>query len=367
MSERLTKVEQIEKILRRRIMHGDYSIDGLPSERELCEELNVSRMTARKALERLIQAEYVERQKNGRLIIRRNLDQQMSVGFLAPSLSSASVEKWRLALETVASSMQLKVITMMYVHWDAPIIMEALENLDVIFLNMSAEKVPPRILKEFQKHSDSLVILDHDMTMYGLKSICPFPPHFVQRLLDVLGEQGHRSVDCFNIQTIDNVISGRIEQWNLWRATHNIDGRLLGQELSPYSYPETPLSGAYRQMLSILDNHQLKSSALFCTTAPAALGAIRAMLDRGIQVGKDVSVCVINDEGFAQYVNPTITSVMMIDPVPYLKICLERIKSHRSVWQGSILFQPSEPKIFIGQSTGPAPLASEPLVACKAD
>lgn len=359
MAKKKSKSEKIEEILKKRIVHGDYSLNGIPSERELCEELNVSRMTARKALKRLLETNYVERLPNGRLLAaRRQVEKNLTIGFLVPSVSSSAVERWRLALEKATEDIGAKVHTMMYVHWDAPVILDAIKNLDLVFLCPNAEKIPKRIIKQFQQESDKIIILEQDLSTYGLMSVRLFPSFFVQRLLDKLGSLSHRSVDCFNIQTVDNVIAGRIEQWNLWRAMHNISGSLLGEPLTPYSHPDTPLSGAYKQILSIIDEDKLNATSLFCTTAPAAVGALRAMRDRGIEVGKDVSLCVVNDEGFARYVCPSITSIEMIDPTPYLKLCLERIRNPHNTWSGSLLLQPSEPLIFEGESTGPPPQES---------
>src|SRR5437763_559811 len=49
-----SKTQQRQSIHERRIRHGDYLLTTLPAERELCEDTGASRMTARKAIERLM-------------------------------------------------------------------------------------------------------------------------------------------------------------------------------------------------------------------------------------------------------------------------------------------------------------------------
>jgi DNA-binding LacI/PurR family transcriptional regulator len=356
---KMTKIKQIQSILERRIRHGDYILTGLPAERELSREVGASRMTARKAIERLMEKGLLERQSNGRLTIRRDVSERsLTFGFLVPSTSSGNIERWRLAIETAAQDANAQVRTILYVHWDDPMLLEAIENFDSVFLFPSGEEIPGRIIDRLKEAGRSLAVLERDFTTHSIASVCLFPPFFTQRLLDKLGELGHQGVDCFNVQTIDPIITSRIEQWNLWRAPHRINGHFHGEPVQPYTPYEAQLTWAYDNMCKILDKNKLKSTSLFCTTAIAAIGAIRAMRNRGIKVGEDISVCTINDEGLARYLSPSLTCIEMPDPTPYIRMCIERMQSNDNEWVGSLLIQPSQPQLFIGESTGTAKAAT---------
>jgi DNA-binding LacI/PurR family transcriptional regulator len=344
------KAEQIQRILERRIRHGDYYGRDLPTERDLAQEIGVSRMTARKAVQRLVEQGLLLRQTNGRVTANRTGPGQLRIAFLVPSLSSQDTEHWRLGVERVAGQLNASVRTMLYVHWDDPAIVDALDSFDGVFLQPSCEPIPNRIIARLRGAGRGVVILGRDLTALGIPSVDLFPPVFIQRLLDYLAELGHRSVDCFNIQTVDPVIEQRIEQWNLWRAVHRMGGRLLGEPIQPY---DSPLSQAYRQAGRLLDQKQFTGSAMLCTTTPAAIGAIRALRDRKIQVGVDVSVCAVNDEGLGRYLSPSLTSIEMPDPLSYLSVCMEWMQRSGEGWIGSLLMQPSQVPIFIGESTGP--------------
>lgn len=350
----MTKIKQIQSILERRIRHGDYLLTGLPAERELSREVGASRMTARKAIERLMEKGLLERQSNGRLTVRRDLTEGLlTFAFLVPSTSSGNIERWRLAIESATKDVNARVRTILYVHWDDPMLLEALENFDSVFLFPSGEEIPSRIIERFKETGRSLAVLERDFTVHNITSVCLFPPFFTQRLLDKLGELGHQKVDCFNVQTLDPIITKRIEQWNLWRATHRIGGQYYGEPVQPYTPYEAQLTWAYDNMCKILDKGQLNSTAIFCTTAIAAIGAIRAMRNRNIKVGEDISVCTINDEGLARYLSPSLTCIEMPDPTPYIRMCIERMQSADSnEWVGSLLIQPSQPQLFFGESTG---------------
>jgi LacI family transcriptional regulator len=351
------KARQIQRILERRILFGDYHGRDLPSERELAQELGVSRMTARKAVKELVDARFLVRLPNGRLETNRKGAGQLRIAFLVPSLSSQDVEQWRLGIERAGSHLKAIVRTMLYVHWEDPAIGDALESLfDGVFLVPSCEKIPERVVQRLRTAGRAVAVLGRDLTAQGIPSIDLFPPVFIQRLLDHLAGEGHRGVDCFNIQTVDPVIEQRIEQWNLWRAVHRMGGSLLGMPIQPY---DNPLAQAYEQAGRLLDEGLFKSSAVLCTTSPAAIGVVRAMRDRNIRVGSDISVCVVNDEGLGRYMSPSLTSIEMPDPLPYLAVCMEWMQRAGEGWIGSLLMQPQQLPLFIGESTGRPSAASE--------
>jgi LacI family transcriptional regulator len=343
------KAEQIQRLLERRIRHGDYFGRDLPTERELAQEIGVSRMTARKAVQRLVDQGLLLRQTNGRVTANRDKADQLRVAFLVPSLSSQDVERWRLGIERAAGRLKASVRTILYVHWDDPAIVDALDSFDGIFVQPSCEPMPARIVSRLREAGRAVVVLGRDMTASGIPSVDLFPPVLIQRLLDHLAELGHRGVDCFNIQTIDPVIEQRIEQWNLWRAVHRMGGSLLGEPIRPY---DPPLLQAYEQAGRLLDEKRFTTTALLCTTTPAAIAAMRAMRDRNIRVGVDVSVCVVNDEGLGRYMSPSLTSIEMPDPLSYLSVCIEWMQRSGEGWIGSLLMQPTQVPIFIGESTG---------------
>ncbi|MFA9478120.1 GntR family transcriptional regulator [Phycisphaerales bacterium AB-hyl4] len=352
----MSKAKQIERILERRIRHGDYLLKELPAERELAEEIGVSRMTARKAVQFLVKKGLLQRQPNGRLVVSREAETRLlHVAFLVPSLVSSDVEQWRLALDRLAEKFNMVTRTILYVHWDDPVLLDAAEGLDGMFLIPNCEPMPDRIMERLRTAGRSLVILGQDMSTLGLPSINLFPAVVVQQLLDHLAELGHRHIDCFNVQTVDPVVRARIDQWNLWRASHRMAGRVLGEPIEPY---EQPLMSAYKQMGKILDEGKLQGTGLLCLTAPAAIGAARAMADRNIQVGKDISVCVINDEGLARFMTPSLTSIETPDPTPYLSVCLDWLSGSNDQWVGSLLLEPSRLPLFVGSSTGPAPTSN---------
>ena len=123
----------------------------------------------------------------------------------------------------------------------------------------------------------------------------------MQRLLDHLAGLGHRTVHCFNTQPVDFVVEQRIEQWSLWLAAQQLTGRLLNDPDQSYG---DPTRHAHQFMKRALSAGPLDATAVMCVTMPAAIGVMRALYERNIVVGRDVSVCAANDEGLAEFLLP---------------------------------------------------------------
>jgi DNA-binding LacI/PurR family transcriptional regulator len=352
------KADQIRSLLESRILLGEYQLRSLPTERKLALELGVSRMTARKAIQQLVDSDLLSRLPNGEIIENRNARPTLRIAALVPTLSSRDLEVWRHAIQRVADRHHASLRTLLYIHWDDLAIEDALRSFDGVFLSPSCEPVPDRLLARLRSADCPVVVIGRDLSSEGLPSIDLFPAVLTQRLLDHVAGLGHRAVDCFNVQTIDPVIQQRISQWNVWRSAHGFAGRLLGQPVRAY---DEPIVQAYSEVRRLLDEGAIKQAAVFCTTVPAALGLMRGLRERGIAVGQDCSVCVVNDEGLAPLVTPTITSIPMPDPVQYLAPCLDWFRRRRESngtdphWIGPLLLQPTDVPIFAGESTGPAP------------
>jgi DNA-binding LacI/PurR family transcriptional regulator len=339
-------------VLERRIRSGNYLLATIPAERQLADEIGVSRMTARKAVQALVDDGLLARDGNGRIVVGDSARPGLTVGFLVPSLGSPDVDAWRRAMAATAASFAAAVHPIVYLHWDDPVIAQALAACDAVFLYPSAEPIPAHVTARLRGAGKPVVALEQDLTAFGIPSVRVFPAGFVHRLLDVLADLGHRACDCFSVQTPGVVIESRIAQWNLWRAHRRFAGRLLGRPIQPYA---SPLAQARAEMGRVIDAGEPLATSLFCTTAPAAIGAVRALHDRGRRVGRDVSVCVFNDEELAQYTVPSLTCVRRPDVGPYLSVCFEWMRRGGQDWIGPLLLEPEQVDLFRGESTGEAP------------
>jgi len=346
---------KIANLLEKRIEYGDYTAKEIPPERELALQIGVSRVTTRKAIQVLIEKNILLRLPNGRLELNRQPgdgNRRLQIAFLEPAFHSLYSELWRVPVEVAADRFKVAVRPVDFVHWDDPVIPETLNSFDGVFVLPVAEGLPPNVLGLLKASRAPVVVFDQDLTEHGIPSAFIFPPVFVQHLLDYLDGLGHRWIDCLNTQPKEPVCVNRIEQWNLWRAKHGYQGQLYDEPVQSYGFTWVQ---AYKVMSRLLDEGKFHATALFCTTQAIAVGAMRAMYERGIKVGKDVSVCAANDDGTSQYMCPSLTCLRMPDIVPHMTLCVEWMARGGKDWVGSLLLKPTSDPLFIGETTGPCP------------
>jgi DNA-binding LacI/PurR family transcriptional regulator len=339
--------------IRKRILNGEYAIKPLPSERQLALEFDVSYMTVRRGLQILVKENMLVRQTNLRRMVKRarqGAKPHFNFGLLVPTFSSNNIELWRFCLERQTSHLPCNVRPILYMHWDDQVLVDALKGFDGVFLNPIPEPLPPAIAKELSEMGHPIVVLDEDYSVYGVPSIELFLPSFVQKLLDHLAECGHKKIGCLNTQPVSHEINMRINQWRYWMAGHGLNGTLASYPVKPHT---DPMMVAYQVMDKIITDNKEQETAWLCTTAPAAMGAMGALLDHGLQPGKDIAICAINGENLAPLVNPPLTALEIVDPSPYLSICLDWMMQGGKEWQGPLLMTPLDVPLVVRDSTRP--------------
>jgi DNA-binding transcriptional regulator YhcF (GntR family) len=138
----MAKYETICELMERRIRLGDYAMKEIPPEERLASEVGVSRMTARRAVMRLVERGILVRKPNGRVVVNRKSvegDAPPQIALLMPAFVSATFERWVTSAEIAANKLHMRVRKVDYVHWDDPTIAETFESFDGVFLVPSSE------------------------------------------------------------------------------------------------------------------------------------------------------------------------------------------------------------------------------------
>lgn len=340
------KAARIASILSRRIAQGDYLNADLPSERVLAEQEGVSYMTARKAVQDLIGAGLLARTAAGRLVVDRSAPpavRPLQIAWIASAFPSQDIQNWQLAVERCLAERGAAAKAIPFAHWDDPGLRHALERCDGAFLYPLAEDLPPAVQDLLRARR--VVVLDQDYAALGLPSIRLSPVEAIDDLLDHLAALGHRDIACLNVQPRDRAIAARIARWRAWCDRRGAGGRLIDRPVRMHEQPAPTAAAALRE-------GAIGASAIFATTMAGAMGACRALHDRGLAVGRDVAVCTLNDEGLGTVTVPSITAAAPPDPAPWLRACIDWMSdAQRPAWQGPMLMQPERRVIAVREST----------------
>ena len=349
MPNQTPKYAQVMSVIERRVREGDYLLHNIPGERRIAEQTGVSYMTARRAVSELLDRKVLIRRDNGALDVHPRFNKQQAqakVVLLYPAYPSPYLTQLRLIATAAVEEHEMLLRPVQYVHWDDPIVRDALKNSGGALIIPAADSIPSRILSTIR--GSKVIALDGDFSEWGVPSIRFFPDAHVERVFDHLIRLGHRHVDCVNAQHRNPEIDRRIDLWRLWREANDIEGRLWDAAAPSFTDP-TPY--AYDMTCRLIDQKQSTATAFVCTTFPAALGSIRAHWERGVKVGEDISVCCINIEPLARYCCPSITGLDMPDLSGVLDACLDWFALDKP-WHGRASLEPNDPVFFAGESTG---------------
>jgi len=353
------RVDDIVDLVQRRIHFGDYTLVKMPTEVELAAEVGACRMTARRAVTKLIEKGVLVRPPNGRIQLRRDRQTatgRMNIGILAPAWISAETTRYRFVMEHLAEQFDASLRSLEYRHWDDAVFGEALDSFDGLFVHPAAEVIPPEWIDLIRAAKKPVAVVGWDLSALGIPSLDLAPASAFDTLFEHFRARGHRQLDCLNTQPLDG-ISARIQRWQQWRAERGIAGQLFNAPVQSY---EDHVKAAYRLVKAMLADGSFQSPALFCTTTASAEAVLRALYEAGIKVGVDVAISGANDSDQRAWLNcPSLTVMESPDPTPYLAVCFEWMARGGKNWTGPLLMVPRHVPLFIGESTGGAVAAGQ--------
>jgi LacI family transcriptional regulator len=173
-----------------------------------------------------------------------------------------------------------------------------------------------------------------------------------------LAELGHRRIAFFRGWPENADADDR------WRAIREHAGalglevgetltlRLTGRGYTTTFSPEEAYEEAYGLGRDLLERDR-SFTALFAFNDISAIGAMRAFLDAGLRIPKDVSVVGFDDIQSAAFLNPSLTTVRQ--PLHEMGVIAGRVLLQRLAGEEAPDEVVVEPKLVVRGSTGPAP------------
>jgi DNA-binding LacI/PurR family transcriptional regulator len=344
------KYIDIAKVIRERIAQGDYAVNALPSGRKLAAELGVSYLTARRAIAHLVESGDLDRTASGRLAL--NAQPQVAgpkVAMLIPTNDSLSEVRWYRALHHAVAQREGSLRACYYMHANDPVITDTIEaDFDAIVL-IAPHKMSPLLRSRLTENRHRLVTLFTDMTDIGVSCVDGGGVSAISQLLVHLKTLGHQRVDCIYTGYEGPELTDRINGWRDALKIMHLQGELRMMDYDP---KDDASARACKLVERLIDEDRLECTALFCTTPYAAMGVIRATANKGITLGKDLSVCTFGGYEMASMLTPTVTTVITGDEQAILSEALDWMRNPKADRKARVI-EPTQLSLFIGQSTGP--------------
>ena len=347
----MSKVSLVSQVIKHRIAHADDLLDGIPSERRFAIELGVSRTTIRAAIENMLKSGILAREPNGRLRVGHSAREQSqrTLGLVVPNGGASEINLWRDGIMMALDGQPMTLRTVTYAHLADASIADALASFDGVFFVPQTRDIPQWLLAQLQNSSKRVVVLDQDASADGLPSVVIFPPESSRSLLDHLVELGHRRIDCIITQEDPDPSRGRAGYWQRYLAEKNLSGHLHALMIG------NPLQAGYQLIKDALANGDALGTAFYCTSVWPAIGAMRALSEAGLEIGRDVSVCAVNDENLGRYLLKSLTALESPPRASCLRHPIDWMLGEEKEWTGPLLICPEEVPLFKGESSGPAP------------
>lgn len=345
------KVPAIAKLLENRILAGDYALEALPSERKLAAELGVSHMTARKAVQHLINSGLIKRNSAHRREVRAKTS--LKIACVTPEFESTYMTTLYKSLTTVVTARQGIVRGVSYTSWHDPVILDVLDgDFDGIFF------VPPIDMPQFMLDrlagvADRMVTLYQPMMDLGIPCVDNGRPDAVGGLVKHLVNLGHRHIAMFNVNPMTPVIEERIAAWRDEMARQNLSAPLFDSVVPPGEFCDVH---AVPYMERLIDEGAIgprsQVTAMICTMLEVARAIMRAMANRGLSVPKDLSLATCDAPRTAKMTVPSITTLDCPPADEFLARGLDWIQSRGKNWKGPMLIRPEQQvPVWAGEST----------------
>ena len=345
----MSKYGQIAELIKRRVEQGEYSLASLPGARKLAKEINCSYMTARQALSTLLADGTIVKMENGRFETKASPRKKTS-SFRIVSIRPAwdnSIWDRLIYLEAQREGCIYRKVH--YSYPDDPVIFEALDGYDdLIFMHVGSEN--ELLLSKIEKNKNKVVVLFQDMTDIGVRCIGGVPPSEMRLVVKHLIQLGHKRVDCLNSEPQNRAVMERLRQWELAKEEFGIEGEIFDLHTELF---DQPFVKAKEFIDGILESGHLKSTAIFCVTSDAAIGAMRSLKNHGFKIPEDISICCIGDEDKSKIAIPSITTVGVPGHDAEIKAVFDFFL--RNVGDPKrLVYRPASGVLYPGESTGPA-------------
>lgn len=181
--------------------------------------------------------------------------------------------------------------------------LEALSEVDGL---LCLGKFSKQEIQELKNITDNIVFLDMPVEDADITSITLDFKQAVTCALDYLNNLGHKKIGFLGgIETIEDNSSLPDERLGIFKEYCEANSIEYKEYIG---MTEFNISSAHNAMCDMIDKGNLPT-AIFAASDPIAIGAMRALQDRGYRVPEDISIIGFDNTEISNYTNPPLTTM----------------------------------------------------------
>ena len=327
----------------------------LPSERELATRYGVSYMTARRAVEELIESDLIERRGRNRTFVRPSGDTPPEAGTLNLIWTPSGNETLRTLLRLSQEQAREFGFEPRLICWSSGskrAALNAISDSCPTLVGLGFKDLNGSLLSAMQGASSRLVLLGNRLDHLGIPSILADDAQGVHLALERLRELGHTNIAFISNRPKDPIEVVRRTTWEdglKETARPSQLKRWLLQATTPLGEPASETT--YRKVRQFLESGHADATALLCTSDQAAIAALAACHDCGWPVPAKISILTFSSSRMLPYLRPSLAAID-VDLELHARLACEALSEPNKAPEKLKLVQP---RLVEGQSLGRAP------------
>lgn len=210
-------------------------------------------------------------------------------GFVASIIDSIENSLYQKSLE----------MNMMIVRSDMRAALKSIEYKKYKGIIIIASEVGEEMKEIFGQLPIPFVMVDNTMEGYPYSSVCMNNAENIRQLIEYCRKKGHSDIGY--LRSLVKFANFK-ERYRAYRQYHAKDNSLV-YKLRP------SMMGAYEDMLNNLDNEQVLPSCFIADNDTIALGAMKALTERGYKIPEEISIIGFDDIPYAGISVPGLTTM----------------------------------------------------------
>lgn len=203
-------------------------------------------------------------------------------------------------IDSIENSLYQKSLemNMMIVRSDIQAALKNIEYKKYKGIIIIASEVSEEMKEIFHQIPIPFVAVDNTMEGYPYSSVCMNNAENIRQLIEYCKKKGHSDIGYLRSSV---KFANFKERYRAFKQYHPEDS--LVYKLRP------SMLGAYEDMLNILENEQILPSCFIADNDTIALGAMKALIERGYKIPEDISIIGFDDIPYASISVPALTTM----------------------------------------------------------